>query len=170
MVASIGGVVGLTAAAGASAFADTDVIVGVFSVISAIGISLYAAGELTDPSYEVRTESTAEKHARWARILTERAFRYAREGNCKRVRRVEKRVDFYDRAFHDGVFMRDEAIAKCMSHVEDPPADPPGVAADPPGVAVDSPGVAVDPSLAAEPTPPPPTLPPPSSVRDPAEP
>jgi hypothetical protein len=146
MVASIGGVVGLTGSAAATAVADTEKLVGVFSVISAIGIGLYAIGELTDPTFETRAETTAEKHHRWARILTERAFRYAREGNCRRVRRVEKRVNFYDREFHDFVFMRDEEIAKCMSAVNDPPTTLPPA------------------SL------PPLTLPPPSSVRDPAEP
>ncbi len=124
MVTSIGGVVGLIASTAATAFADTGVAVGVFSAVSAFGIGLYAAGELTDPAFAGEVETKAERHARWARILTERAFRYAREGNCARVRRVEKRVNFYDRAFHDGVFMRDEAIAKCMSHVVDPPANP----------------------------------------------
>jgi hypothetical protein len=178
MVASIGGVVGITAGAAASAFAETETIVGIFSVISAIGIGLYATGELTDPRYEVVRESTAEKHQRWARILTERAFRYAREGNCPRVRRVEKRVHFYDRAFHDVVFMRDEAIAKCMSSTSDPvdPAathdstDPtsPDSTDDPAPDDAPAPPTIAPPTIA--PPDPPPELPPPSSVRDPAEP
>lgn len=149
MVAAIGGVVGLTAGAAASAVADTDRVVAGFSLLSAIGIALYAAGELTDPTYEVQQESTAEKHARWARILTERAFRYAREGNCPRVRRVEKRVNVYDRELHDFVFMRDEAIAKCMTlaPVPEPPVVPDPVP-DPTGTTVDQ-------------APPPLTLPPP---------
>lgn len=170
MVASIGGVVGLTAGAAASAVADTEPVVAVFSVISAIGIGLYAAGELTDPTYESRPETTAEKHHRWARILTERAFRYAREGNCPRVRRVEKRVNFYDREFHDFVFMRDEAIARCMSHATDPaPAEQPSEQTEPADNASPPPPPVLAPVIQPPPGPPP-TLPPPSSVRDPAEP
>lgn len=181
MVASIGGVVGLTAGAAASRVADTEGVVAVFSLISAIGIGLYAAGELTDPHYAVEVETTAEKHHRWARILTERAFRYAREGNCKRVRRVEKRVFVYDRELHDFVFLRDEAIAACMSAANDPaPSSPPVPLApttgDPSAPAGDPP-----PTIAAPPPDPPTTisppdaappvvLPPPSSVRDPADP
>lgn len=158
MVASIGGVVGLTAGATASAIADTREVVAVFSLISAIGIGLYAVGELTDPAFETRVETTVEKHHRWARILTERAFRYAREGNCPRVRRVEKRVNVYDRELHDFVFMRDEEIAKCMSAASDPPHTP------------DDSSGASDDSIAPPMIPPPPRLPPPTSVRDPAEP
>lgn len=164
MVASIGGVVGLTAGAAASAVADTEPVVAVFSVISAIGIGLYAAGELTDPAFESRPETTAEKHHRWARILTERAFRYAREGNCPRVRRVEKRVSFYDRELHDFVFMRDEAIARCMSHVTEPA---PAVQTEPADIASPPPPPVLAPPVIQPPTP---ALPPPSSVRDPAEP
>ncbi len=169
MVASIGGVVGLTTGAAMSAIAETEKVVAMFSVISAIGIGLYAAGELTDPSFETRAETTAEKHHRWARILTERAFRYAREGNCPRVRRVEKRVSFYDRELHDFVFMRDEEIAKCMNAPLAPlgpvehttPVEPEPIESPSPDLA---PPVLAPPVLA------PPTLPPPSSVRDPAEP
>ncbi|MFN0248841.1 MAG: hypothetical protein ACKV2T_18270 [Kofleriaceae bacterium] len=172
MVASIGGVVGITAGAAASAVAETDTLVGIFSVISAIGIGLYAAAELTDPRYEIVPETTAEKHQRWARILTERAFRYAREGNCPRVRRVEKRVHFYDRAFHDGVFMRDEAIAKCMSSTGAGDPVPVELDGDPAEAADEAEpgGELAPPTLAPPRLPPPPVLPPPSSVRDPAEP
>lgn len=168
MVASIGGVVGLTAGAAASAVAETDQIVAVFSLISAVGIGLYAAGELTDPHYEVRVETTEEKHHRWARILTERAFRYAREGNCPRVRRVEKRVNFYDREFHDFVFMRDEAITKCMISASE--VAPPVEQTEPVENASPPPPPVLAPPVLPPPTIPPPTLPPPSSVRDPAEP
>lgn len=115
MVASIAGVVGLTTSAGLSGEADTTDFVAAFSLISLAGIVIYATGELTDPTFNVREESTEEKYMRWARILTERCFRYAREGNCRRVRRVEPRVLFYDRVFHDTVFMGDPEIAKCMS-------------------------------------------------------
>lgn len=177
MIASIGGVVGLTAGAAASAVADTGEVVAIFSLISAIGIGLYATGELTDPSGVTRVETTAEKHHRWARILTERAFRYAREGNCPRVRRVEKRVLFYDRELHDFVFMRDEEIAKCM-HVVDPPSTSDSTESDPTpvigppviGPPVIAPPVIGPPVIAPPEGAPPPALPPPSSVRDPAEP
>jgi hypothetical protein len=131
MVMSIGGVVGLTASAAASGVADTSDFVAAFSIISAIGIGIFAAGELTAPTSYVREETTEEKHHRWARILTERAFRYAREGNCPRVRRVEKRVNFYDRELHDFVFMRDEEIARCMTTPIEAPLDPADPIAEP---------------------------------------
>jgi hypothetical protein len=152
MIASIGGVVGLTASAAATAWVDAEPAVAGFSLVSAIGIALYAVGELTDPTFGVRTESTADKHHRWARILTERAFRYAREGNCPRVRRVEKRVNFYDRELHDFVFMRDEAIAKCMTALSVPTEAPPFEPLVPPAVDEPPPAPEPPPTIGAPPT------------------
>jgi hypothetical protein len=124
MVAAIGGVIGLTATS-AAAFATDDVrpFMATSSIISALGIALYAAGELTDPRGP-REETTREKHTRWAQILTERSFGYARDARCRRVRHIERRVLVYDRAVHDGVFMRDPEILRCMEHAPDLPPDP----------------------------------------------
>ena len=97
-------------------------IVG-FSFVSAIGIALYAVAELTDPRGP-HVESARDKHTRWAKVLTERSFGYAREFRCRRVRHIERRVLVYDRAVHDGLFMRDPEIARCMEHATDLPPDP----------------------------------------------
>ena len=115
-ILSIAGVVGLIAGAATQSYHDgrTAEIMGGFSIMSATGIGLYAAGELTDPALDVKPETTPEKHRRWAKILTQRAGGAAREGNCPRVRRLERRVHVYNRDVHDFVFMRDPEIVKCL--------------------------------------------------------
>lgn len=123
MVVSIGGVVGLTGATALDFAVDTRPAIIGFSLVSAIGIALYTAGELTAPSGP-RQESLSEKHVRWAKILTARSFGYAREARCRRVRHIERRVLVYDRAVHDGMFMRDPEIVRCMEHAPDLPPDP----------------------------------------------
>ena len=123
MVLSIGGVVGLTGATALQFATDTRPAIVGFSFVSAIGIALYAVGELSDP-HGPPGETTRAKHTRWAKILTERSFGYAREFRCRRVRHIERRVLVYDRAVHDGVFMRDPEIARCMEHAADLPPDP----------------------------------------------
>jgi hypothetical protein len=114
-ILSIGGVLGLAAGGLLSGYTGhTADIMTSFSLISATGIGLYAAGELTDPQFGPAPESREHMHRRWAKILTERAGGAAREGNCKRVRRLEKRVDVYNREVHDFVFMRDPEILRCL--------------------------------------------------------
>lgn len=144
MVMSLAGVVGLIASASASAVADTHDLVLGFSALSAIGIGTYAVADLSDPPKGVPPETEDQKLRRWARILTSRAEGAARDGNCGRVRRLEKRVHLYDREVHDFVFMRDPEIMKCYaatgtgastipatSSTEAPP-DPNAVAPDEP--------------------------------------
>jgi hypothetical protein len=115
MVMSLAGVVGLIASAATSAVADThDLVVG-FSALSAIGIGTYAVADLSDPPKAMRPETEDQKLSRWARILTSRAGGAARDGNCSRVRRLEKRVHLYDPEVHDFVFMRDPEILKCYA-------------------------------------------------------
>ncbi len=134
-ILSIGGVLGLVGGGLMSRYTGhTAEVMATFSVTSAIGIGLYAAGELTDPQFGPAPETTAHKHTRWAKILTERAAGAAREGNCKRVRRLEKRVDVYNREVHDFVFMKDPEIVRCLeagaspAAVEgDTPTLPPGL-------------------------------------------
>lgn len=122
-VLSIAGVVGLIGGALTSRYTDrTDEVMLGFSLMSAAGIGLYATGELTDPQRGPAPETVVEKHRRWAKILTERAGGAAREGNCKRVRRLEKRVDVYDRETHDFVFLRDPEILRCLEAPASPPA------------------------------------------------
>lgn len=127
-ILSITGVVGLIAGAATQAYHDgrTAEIMAGFSIMSGVGIGLYAAGELTDPARDPKPETVPEKHRRWAKILTQRAGGAAREGNCPRVRRLERRVHVYNRDVHDFVFMRDPAIVRCFEGVRsaEPPADP----------------------------------------------
>src|SRR5881394_1578222 len=73
-ILSITGVVGLMGGALTQPYngGHTGEVMATFSVTSALGIGLYAAGELTDPTGQ-STETVPEKHRRWAKILTERA-------------------------------------------------------------------------------------------------
>lgn len=115
MVTSIAGVVGLMATAIVQGYTTkTDDMLSGFSLLSGGGLLLFAAGELSDPERGPRRETETEKFSRWARILTSRAAGAAREGRCPRVRRLEKRVNVYDRVVHDFVFMRDVAILTCL--------------------------------------------------------
>ncbi len=166
MVTSIAGVVGLMAAAVVQGYTTkTDDMLAGFSVLSGGGILLFAAGDLSAPETGPRRETEREKFSRWARILTSRAAGAAREGRCPRVRRLEKRVNVYDREVHDFVFMRDLAILKCLGGATfglEPgaaefPASPLALpVADAP---LDANSTPADP---ADPAPPPPTLPPPT--------
>jgi hypothetical protein len=114
-ILSISGVVGLIAGAATQGHTDkTPEIMFGFSIMSATGIGLYAGGELLDPTPYGHPETPEQTHRRWAKILTERAGGAAREGNCRRVRRLEKRVNVYNREVHDFVFMRDPEIVKCL--------------------------------------------------------
>ena len=122
-VLSLAGVAGLIGTSAATHYLDntTDDLLISCSVISAIGILTFAAGELAGPAGP-RRETLPERHTRWAKILTERAAGAARDGRCPRVRRLELRVRIYDAEIHDFVFMRDPEILKCMT--EPTPADP----------------------------------------------
>lgn len=126
-VMSLTGVGGLIVAAFAAGYTGdaTREIVASFSILSALGIGTYAAGDLSQPQngYE---ETVTERHHRWARILTDRAYGYARDGRCYRVRHIETRVRVYDRELHDFVFMRDPEIAKCLT-ILPPAVEPQGV-------------------------------------------
>ncbi|MBA2538612.1 MAG: hypothetical protein H0V17_03180 [Deltaproteobacteria bacterium] len=126
-VISISSVAGLIASAFVYRYlgeAGKPIVAG-FSILSGVGIGLYAAGELTGPN-EIE-ETLSERHRRWARILTGRAYGYARDGRCPRVRHIETRVRVYDRELHDFVFMRDPEIQKCLTAPVDvaPAAEPP---------------------------------------------
>lgn len=133
-VMSISGVAGLIATAFAVGYLGdrSKPIIAGFSVLSGVGIGTYAAGELGRP--DVIEETQLERHHRWARILTERAYGYARDGRCPRVRHIETRVRVYDRELHDFVFMRDPEIVKCMSLPNDVPKPTVEPAAAPPQV------------------------------------
>lgn len=145
-VLSVGGVIGLMGGALAQGKLGDNVgtVMGGLSIVSALGIALYIAGEQTDPGRVVE-ESPEHMHRRWAQILTERASGAAREGNCKRVARLEKRVNVYNHEVHDFVFMRDPEIVHCLEA-------PPAAEAPPPELNVDLPPPA------------PPTARPPTSV------
>lgn len=122
MVMSLGGVGGIVGAAFASGVTESadEMLIG-FEVVSAIGILSYAYAEITWPRVRYIEETPERRHHRWAKILTERAAGAAREGRCARVRRLEVRVQKYDRDVHDGMFMKDTEILKCLNA---PPAAP----------------------------------------------
>jgi hypothetical protein len=129
-ILAISGVVGLIAGAlFTPTTGHTKEVMAGFSIMSGTGIGLFAVGELTDPAPGPRPETRSETHLRWAKILTQRAGGAAREGNCRRVRRLEKRVNVYNREVHDFVFMRDPEIMRCL---EAPP--PTGIEGDIPAI------------------------------------
>lgn len=132
-VISLSGVGGLILTACAASFIGPnarEIVMG-FSTLSAIGVGTYAAGDLSQPPPD--RESTAVRHARWARELTDRAYGYARDGRCWRVRNIDPRVRAYDREHHETVFMRDPEIRKCLTTVpvQTEPASPVKDASDP---------------------------------------
>lgn len=149
-ILSITGVVGLIGGALTQSYngGHTAEIMGTFSVMSATGIGLYAGGELLDPNPGPAPETVPEKHRRWAKILTERAEGAAREGNCPRVRRLERRVHVYNRDVHDFVFMKDPEIVKCL----EAPASPGLQDGDGPTIPR---GIVPGPITSPEPAPPP---------------
>lgn len=115
MAMAIGGVVGILGSAVASSYStDADEAMLAFEAVSAAGVILFAAHELSRPETVYKPETTAEKHHRWATILTEVSARHARNGNCARVRHFEPRVRRYDPEVHDFVFLRDPEIVRCL--------------------------------------------------------
>ena len=120
MVMAIAGVAGIIASAAASSSTthSSEMMLGA-EAVSAAGIMLYAAHELSGPEIVYVEEDPVRKHMRWARILTEHAAGAARIGNCARVRKFEPRVRVYDSNYHDFVFMKDPEILRCLSPVPD---------------------------------------------------
>jgi hypothetical protein len=116
-VLAIGGVTGLILGSTATYITgdQTRPLLVAFSLATTIGIFTYAAGELSVP--KEADETIPQRNQRWARILTDRALGYARDGHsCYRVRHIETRVRVYDRVLHEGVFIRDPAIQKCLAN------------------------------------------------------
>jgi hypothetical protein len=131
---ALGGVAGIVGAAFATALTPRahDMLIGA-EIVSAAGVLTYAYAELTWPRVERVQETPAERFHRWAKILTERASGAAREARCARVRRLEVRVEKYDRVVHDGVFLKDPEILKCLAAPVSPaPVSPAPVSPDPP--------------------------------------
>jgi hypothetical protein len=163
MVASVAGVLGLMATAAVQSYTNSDEMLAAFSLMSGGGIVVFAMGELSLPPKGARPETETEKLRRWARILTSRASGAAREGRCPRVRRLEKRVNVYDREVHDFVFMRDAEILRCLGTVPQGDPDAADQDADAPAPVL----LPAPPGAAADPVAPPSTLSPP---RDPGAP
>ena len=116
MAMAIGGVVGIIASAAAAPHTShSDEMMLGASAVSAAGILLYAAHELSGPEIVYRQETKTQRYSRWARILTEHAAGAARSGNCVPVRKFQPRVHVYDSNIHDFVFMRDPEILRCLS-------------------------------------------------------
>jgi hypothetical protein len=123
---ALGGVAGIVGSAFATGLTDNadELLIG-FEVISAVGVMSYAYAEMTWPGVRYVEETPERRHHRWAKMLTERAAGAAREGRCARVRRLEARVQRYDRVIHDLVFMKDPEILRCLGALpEAPPAEP----------------------------------------------
>jgi hypothetical protein len=140
MVMALGGVAGIVGSAFAAGVTDQahEMLIG-FEVISAVGVLSYAYAELTWPRVQYIHEETLEqRHHRWAKILTERAAGAARLGRCARVRRLEVRVQKYDPVLHDGVFLKDPEILRCLAAPVSP--DAPGSSPGTPGVPDAPPG------------------------------
>lgn len=116
---ALGGVGGMIVASAAYRASDRmeDVLAG-FSLISLVGIAVFAAGDLSAPRPVAEVESIPARNHRWATILTQRASGAARDGRCARVRRLERKVRHYDRDVHDFVFMRDPEIVRCLTGAE----------------------------------------------------
>jgi hypothetical protein len=93
---------------------ESELMVG-GSALSAGGILLAAAHQMSTPEIVYVEEPEPIKLSRWARILTEHAAGAARSGNCAGVRKFEPRVRVYDLRYHDLVFMRDPEILRCLS-------------------------------------------------------
>jgi hypothetical protein len=132
MVMAIGGVAGIIGSALATSYTQhADEMMLGSEAVSAVGISLYAAHELSGPEIVYRRESNEVKLTRWARILTEHAAGAARNGNCARVRKFEPRVRLYDSNYHDFVFMRDPEILRCLTPEPVEPPVPPAESIEP---------------------------------------
>jgi hypothetical protein len=120
MVMAIGGVATMiTSAAVSRETYAADLMFG-GSVLSAAGILLYVAHEMSGPEIVYVAEPEPIKLMRWARILTEHAAGAARRGNCVPVRKFEPRVRVYDANYHDSVFMRDPEILRCFERAPRP--------------------------------------------------
>lgn len=133
----VGGLIVTAFAAGYTGDATRNIVAG-FSMLSAVGVGTYAVGDLSQP-HAGHEETLVERHHRWARILTDRAYGYARDGRCPRVKHIETRVRVYDREFHDFVFMKDSEIVKCLTTpASAAPGEPESVIQEP-GAPVDSP-------------------------------
>lgn len=116
MVMSVAGVAGIIASAVATSYTrHADEMMLGSEAVSAAGILLFASHELSGPDTVYVHETRTQRHARWARILTEHAAGAARSGNCARVRKFEPRVRVYDATYHDFVFMRDPEILRCLA-------------------------------------------------------
>ena len=116
MTMAIGGVAAIIASAAAGPYTShsDEMMIGA-EALSAAGILLYAAHELSGPEIVYKQETPTQRHSRWARVLTEHAAGAARNGNCARVRKFEPRVRVYDVNVHDFVFMRDPEILRCLT-------------------------------------------------------
>jgi hypothetical protein len=131
-ITGVAGIITVAAAGRYTGHAD-EMMIGA-EAVSAAGILLYAAHELSGPEIVYKQESPAARHTRWAHILTEHAAGAARTGNCAPVRKFEPRVRVYDANVHDFVFMRDPEILRCLAPAVPEPASLPFAApAEEPG-------------------------------------
>jgi hypothetical protein len=116
LVASLVGVLATSigAAATASSHDAKDAFIGAdvaCGIIGATSLGVYLAADASDG--RPMTEREIKQDQAWQ--LTKRAEDQARKGNCKSVLTIEPKVIELDPSFHDVVFARDVAIARCLT-------------------------------------------------------
>ena len=115
----VGSLVGVLASSiGVAATAGTgakDVLVGVdvgCGVVATGALVTYLVADLYDEDEPKGTAQQRADEEAWQ--MTKRAREAARKGDCDRVKKIEPALAAKDKSFHDVVFMRDVAIAKCL--------------------------------------------------------
>lgn len=83
-----------------------------FGAIATGALVTYLVADLYDEDEPKGTAQSRADEEAWA--MTKRAREAARKGDCERVKKIEPVLAAKDKSFHDVVFMRDVAIAKCL--------------------------------------------------------
>ena len=87
----------------------TDIGFGALAVGSLV---VYLVADIYDEEPSNQTAQQKADEEAWD--MTKRARDAARKGDCERVKKIEPTVKAKDPSFHDVVFMRDAAIARCL--------------------------------------------------------
>lgn len=116
LVGSLFGVLATSLGAAASKGSTKDAFVAADVSFGALGLGSVVVYLFADASDTGRPMTEREIRQDQAWQLTKRARTLARQGKCDRVREIEPRVEQLDPSFHDVVFVRDVAIARCLGH------------------------------------------------------
>jgi hypothetical protein len=104
--------IGIAATAGTGA---KDVMIGVdigCGVVAGGALVTYLVADLYDEDEPKGSVQQRADEQAWE--MTKRAREAARRGDCGTVKKIEPALAARDKSFHDVVFMRDAAIAKCL--------------------------------------------------------